>query len=733
MQLSGISEKRLSIIALSLVVVAIVGSLALGRSTFNQMSREIENQILQHDYTRAQLLASLAEPVHGLPDSILLVHINEMWDNERNVANDDYICIVDASATLLLHSSAPQTVGNYAGANCLVSHESSHDSSTLGKLVESGEAYVGGYISSAGHKQIAAFSPMPSRGWVIGVHRSHELVHDLIATQLQSQFWSMLIISLGIIPISFGLLFLAFLRIHRGQKLVEQELIASEHANRAITQTAADAIITIDSKGQVLLWNEAAERIFGYSSSQMIGGDLARIIPDTVLDKHHSAMSNRFEHGADQILGKVLELSAQKANGEQLPVELSLSSWESGTETHYTGIVRDISERKQAETERHDLESQLRQAHKLEAIGTMAGGIAHDFNNILQAQFLYTGILERHLADDSKLKEYLHFVVDAGKRARDLVRQILTFSQQSEVEYEDLRIQEILADSLELIKSALPSMINLENEIDLNAAPVRGDEKQVQQIILNLCNNARQAIGENEGEITVSFAELQRQDFSDISKTNATTACGVGLTVKDNGCGMSPETLKNIFDPFFTTKEPDQGSGLGLAATYGIVKDMGGEIDVVSQLGKGSIFKIWLPTVDEEEVIDVEVAPSPNTRVLQSILFIDDEEAIRESAQAVLEKEGFRVVTDPSGSAALSRLQAGQETFDVIITDYTMPRMSGLELSKQAMTLFPDVTIIMMSGNVDKKLLDGCKQLGIKKVLQKPWTEESLLKYLYDK
>ena len=733
MQLSGISEKRLSIIALSLVVVAIVGSLALGRSTFNQMSREIENQILQHDYTRAQLLASLAEPVHGLPDSILLVHINEMWDNERNVANDDYICIVDASATLLLHSSAPQTVGNYAGANCLVSHESSHDSSTLGKLVESGEAYVGGYISSAGHKQIAAFSPMPSRGWVIGVHRSHELVHDLIATQLQSQFWSMLIISLGIIPISFGLLFLAFLRIHRGQKLVEQELIASEHANRAITQTAADAIITIDSKGQVLLWNEAAERIFGYSSSQMIGGDLARIIPDTVLDKHHSAMSNRFEHGADQILGKVLELSAQKANGEQLPVELSLSSWESGTETHYTGIVRDISERKQAETERHDLESQLRQAHKLEAIGTMAGGIAHDFNNILQAQFLYTGILERHLADDSKLKEYLHFVVDAGKRARDLVRQILTFSQQSEVEYEDLRIQEILADSLELIKSALPSMINLENEIDLNAAPVRGDEKQVQQIILNLCNNARQAIGENEGEITVSFAELQRQDFSDISKTNATTACGVGLTVKDNGCGMSPETLKNIFDPFFTTKEPDQGSGLGLAATYGIVKDMGGEIDVVSQLGKGSIFKIWLPTVDEEEVIDVEVAPSPNTRVLQSILFIDDEEAIRESAQAVLEKEGFRVVTDPSGSAALSRLQAGQETFDVIITDYTMPRMSGLELSKQAMTLFPDVTIIMMSGNVDKKLLDGCKQLGIRKVLQKPWTEESLLKYLYDK
>ena len=733
MQLSGISEKRLSIIALSLVVVAIVGSLALGRSTFNQMSREIENQILQHDYTRAQLLASLAEPVHGLADSILLVHINEMWDNERNVANDDYICIVDASATLLLHSSAPQTVGNYAGANCLVSHESSHDSSTLGKLVESGEAYVGGYISSAGHKQIAAFSPMPSRGWVIGVHRSHELVHDLIATQLQSQFWSMLIISLGIIPISFGLLFLAFLRIHRGQKLVEQELIASEHANRAITQTAADAIITIDSKGQVLLWNEAAERIFGYSSSQMIGGDLARIIPDTVLDKHHSAMSNRFEHGADQILGKVLELSAQKANGEQLPVELSLSSWESGTETHYTGIVRDISERKQAETERHDLESQLRQAHKLEAIGTMAGGIAHDFNNILQAQFLYTGILERHLADDSKLKEYLHFVVDAGKRARDLVRQILTFSQQSEVEYEDLRIQEILADSLELIKSALPSMINLENEIDLNAAPVRGDEKQVQQIILNLCNNARQAIGENEGEITVSFAELQRQDFSDISKTNATTACGVGLTVKDNGCGMSPETLKNIFDPFFTTKEPDQGSGLGLAATYGIVKDMGGEIDVVSQLGKGSIFKIWLPTVDEEEVIDVEVAPSPNTRVLQSILFIDDEEAIRESAQAVLEKEGFRVVTDPSGSAALSRLQAGQETFDVIITDYTMPRMSGLELSKQAMTLFPDVTIIMMSGNVDKKLLDGCKQLGIRKVLQKPWTEESLLKYLYDK
>lgn len=730
MQPSRFTEKSLSTIALSLCVVAIVGSLALGRSTFNQMSVEIEKQILQHDYTRAQLLASLAEPIHGLSDSTLLVRISEMWEKEHNPSEDDYICIIDSSGTLLLHTSAPQTVGNYAGRNYLVSHEDTRDTSTLGKLVDSGNSYMGGYISSAGQKQIAAFSPIPDRGWAIGVHRSHEVVNDLISKQLRSQFWSMLIISLGIIPISFGLVFLAFLRIHRGQKLVEQELIASEHANRAITQTAADAIITIDSKGQVISWNEAAERIFGYPATQMVGSDLSAIIGEPNLDMHRQAVMNRSESDYSQIIGKVVELSAQNAAGEEVPVELSLSSWKSGNDVRYTSIVRDISERRQAEAQRHDLEIQLRQAHKLEAIGTMAGGIAHDFNNILQAQFLYTGILERQLADDSKLKEYLHFIVDAGKRARDLVRQILNFSQQSEVEYEVLPLQNIIVDSLELIKAALPSSIHLEQDIDLDAAPVNCDEQQIQQILLNLCNNARQAIGEDAGEIGVSFIELQTENYSDVAKNHFASARGVELTVRDNGCGMSLETQKKIFDPFFTTKEPDQGSGLGLAATYGIVKDMGGEIDVVSNLGRGSSFKIWLPTVDEQDLQAVEEVAIKDTRIVQSVLFIDDEAAIRESAQAVLEREGYRVVTEPSGKEGLSRLAAGNETFDVIVTDYTMPGMSGLEFSRKALELFPEVTVIVMSGNVDRNLLEGCKQLGIKTVLQKPWTEETLLKHI---
>ncbi len=981
MSLSNIFvEKRLPIIALSLGVVAIAGSLIVGLSTMRATSREIENQIKQNYLLQSEYLASLAEPVHGLSDSALLAQITEVWEVEREKPADEYICIVDESATLILHSAAPQTVGNYAGSNCLTGSKGEVTSDLI-HLVGKSAPYVGGYIASSGEQQIAAFSPIQSRGWVIGVHRSSQAIKDIISEKLSSQFLGMLIISLGIIPLSFGLLFMTFLRINKKQKLVaeqlreseekyktifndssdaitlldengfidcnpqtlemfgiknrsdflgthpsdfspshqpegkssfelsnehiktafekgsirtgwthrrlndeefpaevlltaitfggkrvlqgtihditerkraeqeilyqaslleqiksaiftidfdyhiiswnkaaeqvyqwqshevigeniiellshpesrnevktyfeslnkrgEQEdefyvtrkdgkiipvqlantklkdssgkhigfigvsadiserkqaergLIRSESVNRAITQTAADAIITIDSEGLILSWNKASERIFGFSTATMIGQSLSSIIPKNYLKDHTQGVKVLLRGKPKSITGKTVELTALRSDGSEFPIELSLSSWNTGDEVHYTGIIRDITDRVDAEQKRIDLENQLRQAQKLEAIGTLAGGIAHDFNNILQAQFLYTGIMERQIGDDEKLGEYLQHIVDAGKRARDLVAQILTFSRQSDVDYERVKIQDILRDSLELMKSALPSNIHITEHIDLDADPVKGDRIQIQQIILNLCNNAYQAIEDSEGEIEVSYKQLRTKNKGDVLDTHFVAAKGVELLVRDNGHGMSPEVLTKIFDPFFTTKDSDHGTGLGLATAYGIIKEMGGQIDVSSKVGQGSTFKIWLPVLDDHETSsDVEriLLTEENQR---TVLFIDDEEAIRESAKEVLERNGYKVAVDPSGVAALARVKDRAEKFDIIITDYTMPGISGLDLSKEALAVYPDTAIIMMSGNVDKKLLDGCKTLGIKRVLQKPWTEDSLLKHL---
>ena len=391
-----------------------------------------------------------------------------------------------------------------------------------------------------------------------------------------------------------------------------------------------------------------------------------------------------------------------------------------------------VVERKQVEQKRLTLEAQLRQAQKLEAIGTMVGGISHEFNNLLQAQYLYLSIMRKQLPAQGEYETTMKHLIDLGERARDLVKRILIFSRQSETAFKPLKIQDILLDSIQLVNSGLPSNIRIEQNIDPDAAPVMADQGQVQQIILNLCNNAHHAIDNKSGLLTISLREVFVDEVEPVIIESPDTQKLIELRIRDNGPGMKPKTLEKIFDPFFTTKEVGKGTGLGLSVVHGIVQEMSGHISVTSHPGKGTTFTLFFPTTTTQAIQPEEISTSHPHLWTQTILLVDDELAIISSGKPILERYGFEVFTATNGSDALKMVREEPSKFHLIITDLTMPNMSGLEFSEEVFSFLPDIPIILATGNMnDDRLVDfGTK--GIRSLLQKPWTQMELLERLIE-
>lgn len=390
------------------------------------------------------------------------------------------------------------------------------------------------------------------------------------------------------------------------------------------------------------------------------------------------------------------------------------------------GVMREISERKQAETRQAKLEAQLRQAQKMEAIGTLAGGIAHDFNNILGAIIGYSELAALDLEETHPAQSHLAEVLRAGNRAKELVRQILTFSRQEEHERKPIHMQSVLDEALKLLRATLPSTIEIRRQIDLQAPPIIGDATQIHQVMMNLGTNAWHAMNEQGGVLEVSLTGFDVD--SDFAQSHADLRKGryVRLMISDTGCGMDRDMLERVFEPFFTTKAPGAGTGLGLAVVHGVVKRHEGAISVYSERGNGTTFNLYFPAHEIETQVALPESVSIPTGHGERILFVDDEAPLATLSKSMLERLGYRVTVQTSSLEALATFSAHSDEFDLVITDQTMPSLSGADLAKLVLDIRPGLPVILATGYSTTINPEKAKAIGIRELLQKPNTTQTL-------
>jgi two-component system, cell cycle sensor histidine kinase and response regulator CckA len=480
----------------------------------------------------------------------------------------------------------------------------------------------------------------------------------------------------------------------------------------AAMQQVAEGILITDADWVIQYINPAFSRLSGYSRDELIHQYIGIIRSNRHDRTFYTRIRDTLRSGA---VWSGREIQKRK-NGQLYEVEVTSSPVrdDSGGIVNFISIYRDI-------TVEVSLERQLRQVQKLESIGTLAGGIAHDFNNILTAIIGFTEMAVSAVSQNDPLRRNLNYVLKASHRATDLVKQILAFTRQDEQEREAVKVAPIVEEALKLLRASLPTTIEIRQDITAHSM-VLADPTQIHQILMNLCTNAGQAMRASRGVLNVRLRQTQvgtdlfSPIFSDLQP-----GFYLELTVSDTGCGMSAATLERIFDPYFTTKEPGEGTGLGLAVVQSIVKNHGGTITAESEPGKGSSFHVFLPAIKEdvEPIYTAQIRPMlPGEN--ERILFVDDEELLASLGKQVLEALGYSVVIQTNGLEALETFRLRPYAFDLVITDMTMPGLTGRELAGEVMAIRPEIPIILCTGyseSIDQKT---AMEAGIRGFIMKP-------------
>jgi len=420
----------------------------------------------------------------------------------------------------------------------------------------------------------------------------------------------------------------------------------------------------------------------------------------------------------------VFEAVHRRANSSLYPVEVHLQLVAVSGQRLFLAVVFDISERKRSEEEKTKLQAQLNQAQKMEAIGVLAGGIAHDFNNILGVILGYTEMAREDAAPDSPYRQDLDRVLASAHRAKDLVKQILAFSRQSGVDRIPIKIQPMVKESLKMLRASIPTTIAIKESVYPQAGVVLADPTQIHQVVMNLCTNAFHAMETTGGVLSVSVGTAKID--------HSTTGDGLDippgeyalLTVSDTGAGIRADIIDKIFDPYFTTKEIGKGTGMGLSITHGIVKSYGGAITVESTLGQGTTFRVYLPVVQDEEKRFEEPQEAPRGK--GRILFVDDEEVIAQMSTEILERLGYTVTMRSNSIEALAAFQNDPTRFDLVITDQTMPGMTGTDLARRLLQIRPELPVILCTGFSNLVDEGSAKAMGIKGFALKPLTKSSI-------
>jgi PAS domain S-box-containing protein len=487
-----------------------------------------------------------------------------------------------------------------------------------------------------------------------------------------------------------------------------------------IFHAMTNSLIVLDAEGLIRTVNVSTLRLLGYQENELIGHPFSLIAED--------ALSAVLKKNMD--IDK-LETLYRAKNGHELPVLFSSSKMDtsSGESQAVVCLALDISDKKQIEKEKDRLEKQLRQAHKMEAIGTLAGGIAHDFNNILTVILGYTDLAKYEVQPGSKLASDLDHVQEAGTRAKDLVKQILAFSRQDDTECIPLRPANLVREAIKILRPSLPTTIEINHNIDPKTSLICVDPTKIHQILMNLCTNAFQAMEETGGRLDISLKDIDLSSADLVHEPHVKAGSFVQLSVRDTGTGIAPEIKDKIFDPYFTTKEIGKGTGMGLSIVHGIVKSYGGFVTLESECGKGSAFHVFLPVLKEEMLSEHETAePIPIGR--ERILFIDDEKAVAELAKDMLERLGYQVVIKTNSLEALVFFQNQPDRFDLVITDQTMPGMTGADLARRMIQIRPNIPIILCTGYSAIMSENKAKSLGIREFAYKPLTKKDMAKLI---
>jgi PAS domain S-box-containing protein len=481
-------------------------------------------------------------------------------------------------------------------------------------------------------------------------------------------------------------------------------------------ESAADAIILTDKRGVIEYVNPATEKATGMGRDELVGHNFAVLRSDQHDNAFYKSMWITISSGdvwSGHIVNRIKDGSLCEFETKISPVKDTF-----GNIMRYVSVNRDV-------TQEIQMEKQIRQAQKMEAIGTLAGGIAHDFNNILAAILGYTELTRSTIAQGTAEYRYLEQVIKASSRARDLVQQILLFSRQGSDELKPVHVGSIIREALQLLRATLPSTIDIRQKLSSSSdSKILADPTQIHQVLMNLGTNAAHAMREKGGVLEVSLSDLD-PEMAARSLPELESGAYILLTVSDTGHGMDRRVMDRIFDPFFTTKKSGEGTGMGLSVVHGIVKRHNGILRVFSEPDKGTVFHLFFPRVKDTKTEAIENL-SIVSRGRGRILFVDDEKTLVELVQQILEYLGYEVIARTSAMEALALFRSQPDHFDLVITDYTMPHMTGISLSREILTLRPDMPVILCTGYNEMITEENARSIGIREFIMKPVTINEL-------
>ena len=482
------------------------------------------------------------------------------------------------------------------------------------------------------------------------------------------------------------------------------------------------AIITIDSKSKIRVFNETAEKMFGYKAKEIIGKKLETLMPKRFRDAHASHIRVFGETNVThRMMGRLGEIVGQRSDGEEFPIEASISQTGDGDNKFFSVIMRDVSEKRK-------IEAQFLRAQRMESIGRLAGGIAHDLNNILAPIMLSIGLLKTMIKDDKAL-EVLETIDVSSKRGADIVQQVLSFSRGIEGQVVEVQPRHLLSDLQTMLGETMPRGIVLSLKVTDGAWPVLGDPTQLHQILLNLSMNARDAMKEDGGELNITVENCKLDDNYVSMNKQARVGDFVVFTVTDSGCGIPLEVIDRIFEPFFTTKPVGEGSGIGLATVMAITKSHDGFVNVYSESGKGSTFKVYLPaasgaTAADSARADDAAMPRGNG---ETVLIVDDEASILAITSQTLQAFGYKTLMASNGAAAVAVYAQSRKDIAVVLTDMMMPVMDGPATILAIRQINPKAKIIAGSGLDANGNVVSATEAGVNHFIKKPYTAIDLL------
>jgi len=513
-------------------------------------------------------------------------------------------------------------------------------------------------------------------------------------------------------------------RLTREKQTMREQLNVSQERFEYLVQNSPDIIYMLDNQGKFSFVSKTVERLLGLKADHVIGNHYSVLIYGRDMEKAKFAFNER-RTGPRASTGVEVRLKSH-LNGHRQPTsangyltfELKSTGVYGKTSSQREkkflgtyGVARDISARKK-------LEAKLLQAQKMEAIGTLAGGIAHDFNNILMAIIGYAELALNRAEPASALSKYIDNVLTAGQRGKALVQQILAFSRQPEEGRRPLQASLFVKEALKLLRASLPTTIDIHQDLR-SRSMVMGNPIHLQQIVMNLCTNAAHAMQSRAGKLRVQLVDTEIENRASGSLSHLKPGLYIRLSVNDSGCGMSPDVASQIFDPYFTTKKKGEGTGLGLSVVHGIVSSYKGEVTVQSEPGKGSTFNVYLPRMAHAE----QAAPEPGESFCEGrehILYIDDEHTLAEMGREILETCGYFVTSMTNSINALELFRSSPQQFDLVVTDMTMPDMTGDQLAQAMLQIRPDIPIILCTGYSHHISQKQARSMGIRAYVTKP-------------